>query len=128
EEQAATLRALGVDAILEQTAGADELRAALTDGNLRRETAGRQQQRRVAEAVPERPEGAGSLLAGVGSRGAAGASECAASLAALAAERWSALLVECDLLGGGLDLRLAADAHDGSLLGLVRAGASGDGM
>jgi hypothetical protein len=48
-------------------------------------------------------------------------------LAALAHERWPTALVECDLLGGGLDLRLAADGHDGSLLGLVRACSAGDG-
>jgi Flp pilus assembly CpaE family ATPase len=68
----------------------------------------------------------GSILAVLGSRGAPGASECAASLAALAEERWPTALVEGDLLGGGLDLRLAADGHDGSLLGLVRACAEGE--
>jgi len=72
-------------------------------------------------------EGKGSVLAVIGSKGAAGASECAASLAALAAARWECVLVELDALGGGLDLRLGADSRQGSLLGLVRASASGDG-
>src|SRR5919108_518401 len=56
-----------------------------------------------------------------------GASECAASLAALAHDRWRCVLVELDALGGGLDLRLAGDPRQGSLLGLVRAVAAGDG-
>jgi Flp pilus assembly CpaE family ATPase len=71
---------------------------------------------------PEKPprEREGAVLAVIGSRGAPGASELAASLAALA-ERWDAVLVELDLLGGGLALRLGADATQGSLLGLLRA-------
>jgi Flp pilus assembly CpaE family ATPase len=76
--------------------------------------------------VPEGADG-GSVLAVVGTRGAPGATECAVSLAGLAQERWPTVLVECDLLGGGLDLRLAADGNAGSLLGLVRACAAGDG-
>ena len=72
-------------------------------------------------------EGSGSVLAVIGSKGAPGASECAASLAALAAERWPCVLVELDALGGGLDLRLGADPRQGSLLGLARAVAAGDG-
>ena len=67
------------------------------------------------------------MLAVIGSKGAPGASECAASLAALAAERWPCILVELDALGGGLDLRLGADPRQGSLLGLTRAVAAGDG-
>jgi len=66
------------------------------------------------------------LIAVIGSKGAPGASECAASLAALAARRWQALLVELDALGGALDLRLAADAHQGSLLGVARAADAGE--
>jgi MinD-like ATPase involved in chromosome partitioning or flagellar assembly len=68
----------------------------------------------------------GSVIAVVGSKGAPGASECAASLAALAAARWPTLLVELDALGGALDLRLAADAHQGSLLGVTRAAEAGE--
>ena len=57
----------------------------------------------------------------MGAKGAPGASECAASLAALAAQRWPTVLVEVDALGGGLDVRLGADATQGSLLGLISA-------
>lgn len=66
-------------------------------------------------------DGQGTVLAVVGSKGAPGASECAAGLAAIAAERWPVLLVELDVLGGGLDMRIGADSHEGSVLGLVRA-------
>src|SRR5262249_48441126 len=68
----------------------------------------------------------GSMIAVVGSKGAPGASECAASIAALAAKRWTVVLVELDALGGALDLRLAADAHQGSLLGVARAADAGE--
>ena len=57
--------------------------------------------------------GKGSVLAVIGSKGAPGASECAASLAALAVERWTCVLVELDALAGGLDLRLGADPAAG---------------
>ena len=67
------------------------------------------------------------MLAVIGSKGTPGASECAASLAAFAAERWPCVLVELDALGGGLDLRLGADSRQGSLLGLTRAVRGGDG-
>jgi hypothetical protein len=63
----------------------------------------------------------------LGSKGAPGASELAASLAALVGDTWPALLVELDAMGGDLDLRLAADADDGSVLGLVRAVQNGHG-
>src|SRR5437899_3182751 len=53
-----------------------------------------------------------------------GASECAASLAALADQRWPTLLLELDLLDGVLALRLGADPQRGSLLGLVRGHAA----
>jgi hypothetical protein len=69
----------------------------------------------------------GGVLAVIGSKGAPGASECAASLAVLAAERWPCVLVELDALGGGLDLRLGTDPRQGSLLGLARAVGAGDG-
>jgi Flp pilus assembly CpaE family ATPase len=68
----------------------------------------------------------GSVLAVIGSKGAPGASECGASLAALASLRWPSILVEVDALGGGLDLRLGADPRQGSLLGLARAVARDD--
>ena len=66
------------------------------------------------------------MLAVIGSKGAPGASECAASLAALASERWTCVLVDLDALGGGFDLRLGVDPRQGSCSG-SRAVASGDG-
>ena len=74
-----------------------------------------------APAIPERRNDAGTILAFVGTKGAPGASECAASLATLAASQWPTVLVELDALGGSLDVRLGANPSDGSLLGLVRA-------
>jgi len=62
-----------------------------------------------------------NVIVVLGSKGAPGASECAASLAALAAGRWGGMLVEVDAIGPSLDVRLGADAHDGSLAGVARA-------
>lgn len=117
------LAALAVDEIVDASVSAEELVHA-TGGD-----DGPPQPLPVAPP-PDAAAGArgkGSMLAVVGSKGAPGASECAASLAALAGERWACLLVELDALGGGLDVRLAADAHQGSLLGLLRAADSGEG-
>ena len=61
------------------------------------------------------------MLAVIGSKGAPGASELAASFAALVAARWPVLLAELDGDGGQLALRLDADPQQGSLLGLARA-------
>src|SRR4029077_15832305 len=73
-----------------------------------------------------RSERSGSVLAVVPASGSPGASECAASLAALADQRWPTLLLELDLLDNTLALRLGSDPQRGSLLGLVRAeGADG---
>jgi len=123
---ASALSAFGVDAVVDRYADLEQLRAELAGP-----TRGTAQSAEPRPAGIDEPRGRraerGSILAVVGSRGAPGASECAASLAALAQERWPTALVECDLLGGGLDLRLAADGHDGSLLGLVRACSAGDG-
>jgi Flp pilus assembly CpaE family ATPase len=63
----------------------------------------------------------GNVLAVVGSKGAPGASELAASFAAVVAPRWPVLLAEFDGDGGQLALRLDADPQQGSLLGLARA-------
>jgi hypothetical protein len=127
DPSASALGALGVDAIVDADIDADPLAAALTGSGagIDPQTDARPQ---AGERLNrDRREGGGTILAVVGSRGAPGASECALSLAALAQERWPTALAECDLLGGGLDLRLGADRHEGSLLGLVRACATGDG-
>jgi Flp pilus assembly CpaE family ATPase len=114
------LAALATDETVDATADAETLRRALrsTPTIVTAEPA-------PAVSGPGRRDG--SVVAVIGSKGAPGASECAASLAALAATRWQALLVELDALGGALDLRLAADAHQGSLLGVARAAEAGDG-
>jgi hypothetical protein len=118
------LNSIGVDHTVESTVSREELIAAA------------QGDRGEAPAVPvvaptlpprvERTKDGGSILAVIGSRGAPGSSECAASLAALARSRWPTVLAEVDAIGGGLDVRLGADAQQGSLLGLVRA-SGGDG-
>ena len=118
EHDRQALSALGVDATVDAEAGADALRRALHDAP----TAPTAPPPRAPSSEPR----AGSLIAVIGSKGAPGASECAASLAALAARRWQVLLVELDALGGALDLRLAADAHQGSLLGVARAADAGE--
>ncbi len=66
----------------------------------------------------------GAVLAVIGTKGAPGATECAASLAAC----WPGLLVELDALGGALELRFAGRPHQGGLLDLVRAANSADGV
>jgi Flp pilus assembly CpaE family ATPase len=121
------LLALGVDEVVEPGDSEEAFLAQLR---------GPADEEAEAPAVPEPAElpaahppdeGTGSVLAVIGSKGAPGASECAASLAALAAERWACVIVELDALGGGLDLRLGADPRQGSLLGLTRAVVAGDG-
>jgi Flp pilus assembly CpaE family ATPase len=74
----------------------------------------------------QRRDGDGTAVAVIGARGAPGASELAASLAALANRRWPTVLVELDALGGGLCVRLGTDAHEGSVLGLIRAATTGE--
>jgi Flp pilus assembly CpaE family ATPase len=119
EHDRQALSALAVDETVDAEAGADALRRALHDPPTALNAA-------PPPAAPSSEPRAGSLIAVIGSKGAPGASECAASLAALAARRWQALLVEVDALGGALDLRLAADAHQGSLLGVARAADAGE--
>ena len=125
---ASALGAFGVDAIV----GPEHRPRRVARRPRRRweRAAGRQRRRERRSRRPARArdsDAEGSDARGRREQGSPGASECAASLAALAEERWPTALVECDLLGGGLDLRLAADGHAGSLLGLVRACAAGDG-
>jgi hypothetical protein len=119
-----TLAALAADRVVRPPASREDLL----------ETVGHESEPAPAHAsapardIPKRGAGEGTVVCVLGSKGAPGASECAASLAALAAERWPALLVELDALGGGLDLRLDADPRQGSVLGLVRAAASGEAV
>jgi Flp pilus assembly CpaE family ATPase len=117
-----TLVRFGIETVVQPPLAAAELRCALSDGVAAGPMINRNG--RVAEHAssdPDRAERSGSVIAVVGCAGSPGASECAASLAALAARRWPTLLVELDLDGGSLDLRLGADPRQGSLLGLVRA-------
>ncbi len=123
------LLALGVDDVVEPTDSEQAILAAL-QGPAGEEAEANAPPEPVVEARPRPPSadgGKGSVLAVIGGKGAPGASECAASLAALAAERWTCVLVEVDALSGGLDLRLGVDPRQGSLLGLARAVAAGDG-
>jgi Flp pilus assembly CpaE family ATPase len=124
EREREALAVLSVDATIDSTVSRDDLLAAV------RGTVSEAQPATPAPAParPERREDAGSILAVVGAKGAPGASECAASLAALAARSWPTVLVEIDALGGGLDVRLGADATLGSLLGLIRAVSGGGGV
>ena len=133
------LLALGVDDVVEPTDPEQAIRAALQGPANEEPEAPAPTPPEPGEAPPRHASAdeahartrdnaeRGSVLAVIGSKGAPGASECAASLAALAAERWTCVLVEVDALAGGLDLRLGADPRQGSLLGLVRAVAAGDG-
>ncbi|GEC22200.1 hypothetical protein PHY01_44830 [Pseudonocardia hydrocarbonoxydans] len=62
----------------------------------------------------EEPRGRGPVLGVVGGRGGAGASVLAAAVAVAAVrDGGRALLVDCDPLGGGLDLVLGAEDLDG---------------
>lgn len=67
----------------------------------------------LADTV-EAPACPGRVLGVLGGRGGAGASVLAAAVAlAAAAERRETLLVDCDILGGGLDLLLGAEETAG---------------
>jgi Flp pilus assembly CpaE family ATPase len=121
EQNAQALEAFGVDQILRPPLTASDIADACTDEQV------------VAtepKSVPARLESkprrsrSGSVLAVVAAGGSPGASECAASLAALADQRWPTLLLELDLLDNTLALRLGSDPQHGSLLGLVRAQAA----
>lgn len=115
------LAELGTDAVISAGCSKDELRAAV-GGDTERQPLPVSDDRGDAA----RRGDAGALITVIGSKGAPGASECAVSLAALAATRWPALLVELDALGGTLALRLGTDAAHGSLLAVARALAAGD--
>jgi Flp pilus assembly CpaE family ATPase len=120
------LHALGVDATVGPEVTREELLAAVgpRSGKPRQATA------TVTDSPPtarrERAAGRGSVLAVLGVRGAPGASELAASLAALSARRWATVLMEADALGGSLAARLGVDPGDGSIMGLIRATQAGE--
>ena len=116
DHNANSLDALGVDATIQPPLEAGQLAAACVDATVAPPALPPPQGRKS----PKR-EHAGSVLAVVAAGGSPGGSECAASLAALADERWPTLLVELDLVDGALALRLGADPQRGSLLGLARA-------
>lgn len=129
EHDTEMLRALATDAIITPAADAAELSAAIDgacDGRPTAQEPPVQEQQRVQAASSGSRAGDGTAVAVIGARGAGGATECAASLAALAAERWSTVLVELDALGGSLAVRLGRDPHQGSVLGLIRAAAAGE--
>jgi len=118
------LDALGVDAAIDTTVSREELLSAV------RAEPGEHRPTVATAPTPvrrKRSEDRGSVVSVLGVRGAPGASELAASLAALAARRWPTVLVEADALGGGLAARLGADPGQGSILGLIRATQAGEG-
>jgi Flp pilus assembly CpaE family ATPase len=121
ERDREALSRLPVDAVVEATASGDDLLAAMT-----RDDRDRPRPTPRSSAPPDAVEDGGTVIAVIGCKGAPGASECAASLAALAAKRWPALLVELDALGGALAVRIGADPRHGSLRGVVRAAQAGD--
>ena len=124
------LNALGVDASIDTTISREELLNTVRQpGRTERPTVSLP----VSPASPapaqqqQAHEREGSVVAVLGAKGAPGASELAASLASLADRRWPTVLVETDVLGGGLAARLAADPAQGSILGLIRATQAGEG-
>ncbi len=120
------LLALGVDEIVHPSDSQQTFLSALRGPTGPTETTAAPQSVDPALTRPGGGEAVGSVIAVIGSKGAPGASECAASLSVLAAQRWRCVLVELDAFGGGLDLRLGADPRQGSVLGLARAVHAGD--
>jgi Flp pilus assembly CpaE family ATPase len=123
------LGALGVDGVVEVTVSREELLALLPRGGAARTDAAAARKPTTAPAIgkPERKRDQGTIVAVLGARGAPGASELAASFAALSSRRWPTALLEVDALGGALATRLGVDPGDGSLLGLIRAMQAGEG-
>jgi Flp pilus assembly CpaE family ATPase len=123
DRNATALDTLGVDTILQPPLAGSDLSGACTDAPTAEAPTERAPTRTHVERGA-RSERSGSVLAVVPASGSPGASECAASLAALADQRWPTLLLELDLLDGALALRLGADPQRGSLLGLIRGQAA----
>jgi len=118
DQNVQTLEAFGVDQILRPPLTAGDIADACVDAPFAAAEPEAQPARRAPKPHRSRT---GSVLAVVPASGSPGASECAASLAALANQRWPTLLLELDLLDSTLALRLGSDPQHGSLLGLVRA-------
>ena len=118
DHNAHALDVLGVDATLRPPLTTNDVAAACVSAPPPVETP-RDRPRPQRDA--DRRDRIGSVLAVVAASGSPGASECAASLAAIADQRWPTLLLELDLLDNSLALRLGADPQQGSLLGLIRA-------
>src|SRR5581483_9584375 len=95
EQNAQTLEAFGVDQVLRPPLTAGDVADACVDTQVVAAEPEAQPARR--EPKPRRPR-SGSVLAVVPASGSPGASECAASLAALADQRWPTLLLALDLL------------------------------
>jgi Flp pilus assembly CpaE family ATPase len=123
------LDALGVDETISYEVSREDLLTAVGPHSRapREDTA---QQGTPAALLPpqqrEQRADRGSVIAVLGVRGAPGASELAASLAVLSAQRWGTVLVEADALGGSLAARLGVDPGDGSITGLIRATQAGE--
>lgn len=68
----------------------------------------------LADRVDDAPDSRGSVLAVIGARGGAGSSVLASAVASRAARAGtSALLMDCDPIGGGIDLLFGAERRDG---------------
>jgi Flp pilus assembly CpaE family ATPase len=111
-----TLRALEITDTITPTDSADDLAQILAD-TATPTTPPREHKPAVRAAV----SGRGAVVAVVGSKGAPGSSQCAASLARIAAMRWSTLLVDLDGLGSDLAVALPASADSGSIASVLRA-------
>lgn len=119
------LRSFAVEAVITANSTSAELLAAIQAPAAEPPTDNRRPHTVKAASKPCRL-GDGTALAVIGSRGAPGSGECAASLASLAQSRYSTVLVELDALGGPLAVRVGGDPHQGSVLGLIRAAAAGE--
>lgn len=122
------LDALGVDETIGYEVSRDELLTAVGPHSRAPREDSAQSAPVATNAVQQREHlaGRGSVVAVLGVRGAPGASELAASLAALSARRWGTVLVEADALGGSLAARLGVNPGDGSITGLIRATQAGE--
>jgi hypothetical protein len=122
EHEQHQLQTLAVDAIVYHDIPPDLLLGQITE----RQTIPEPTPPVIEREASSNGRGGGVVLAVIGSKGAPGSSECACSLAALANRRWPTVLVDLDMLGSGIDVRLGTDPHQGSLLGIARAATAGE--